>query len=446
MKIDTNFNPLSKRLRAFENAAKAGGNVLTFCLLSGDGYTYRHSLCVFPDGAGFDEENFYFAERTLKTLLWLVGGHTVYVHCSPLLFKRLAAAYSANGARAFDYNFMSRVYERPLTLVNCEPSSFPPEKPCRIAAQGNLTGCRIGFDAGGSDRKVCAVRDGEVLFSEEVVWNPKTATDPAYHREGIMAAFRKAASYLPRVDAIGVSSAGIYVANRIMVASLFLAVSDEDFEREIKNLYVECAAELGENIPLVVANDGDVTALAGAMSLDRGRLLGIAMGTSEAAGYIDDNRCLHGLLSELAFVPVDTNPAAARDEWSGDVGCGVKYLSQDGVIKLAEMAGYVFDPAATPAEKLKTVQELCAQGSSLAVDVFTDVGEYLAHAIAQYSRFYDIGTVLTLGRVSAGKGGEILLSRAREVLAADYPDLDIDLVLPDEKSRRVGQAIAAATL
>ena len=28
-----------------------------------------------------------------------------------------------------------------------------------------------------------------------------------------------------------------------------------------------------------------------------------------------------------------------EDEWSGDIGCGVKYFSQDGVIKLAPRAG-----------------------------------------------------------------------------------------------------------
>ena len=122
-----------------------------------------------------------------------------------------------------------------------------------------------------------------------------------------------------------------------MVASLFNKIPREDFDRHVKNMYLDIAAEIGA--PVVVANDGDVTALAGSLDSETGELLGIAMGTSEAAGYVDGEKNLNGWLSELAFVPVDCNPGAMEDEWSGDIGCGVKYFSQDGVIKLAEMAG-----------------------------------------------------------------------------------------------------------
>jgi predicted NBD/HSP70 family sugar kinase len=121
-------------------------------------------------------------------------------------------------------------------------------------------------------------------------------------------------------------------------------------------MYIKAAKEIGEDIPLVVANDGDVTALAGAMSLNDGCVLGIAMGTSEAAGYINKDGNLNGWLSELAFVPVDYNHGSMVDEWSGDYGCGVKYFSQDGVVKLAGFAGIEFDEGLTQAEKLKVVQ------------------------------------------------------------------------------------------
>ena len=67
-----------------------------------------------------------------------------------------------------------------------------------------------------------AVTDGEPVFSEEVVWFPKTTADPDYHYEGIVSALKSAAAHMPRVDAVGVSSAGIYIENRTMVASLFL--------------------------------------------------------------------------------------------------------------------------------------------------------------------------------------------------------------------------------
>ena len=143
----------------------------------------------------------------------------------------------------------------------------------------HLDGCRIGFDAGGSDRKVSAVVDGEATYSEEVVWFPKLQNDPRYHYEGIMDAMKTAASKMPRVDAIGVSTAGIVIANRIMTSSLFLKVKNENpeaFEKIAKNIYTNIAKELGD-VPIEVANDGDVTALAGAMDLNDTNVLGVAM-------------------------------------------------------------------------------------------------------------------------------------------------------------------------
>lgn len=89
---------------------------------------------------------------------------------------------------------------------------------------GHINGCRIGFDAGGSDRKVSAVIDGRTVYSEEVVWHPKTSEDPQYQYEGIVSAFKTAASKMPRVDGIGVSSAGVFVGNAPMVSSIFIKV------------------------------------------------------------------------------------------------------------------------------------------------------------------------------------------------------------------------------
>ena len=71
-----------------------------------------------------------------------------------------------------------------------------------------------------------------------------------------------------------------------------------------------------------MANDGDVTALAGYMSLGTGPVMGIAMGTSQAAGYVDAQGRVSGWLNELAFAPVDLAEAAPRDPWSGDTGVG----------------------------------------------------------------------------------------------------------------------------
>ena len=211
-------------------------------------------------------------------------------------------------------------------------------------------------------------------------------------------------------------------------------------------MYIDIAKEFGD-VPLVVANDGDVTALAGAMDLKDNEVLGIAMGTSEATGYVDEHGNLKGWLNELAFVPVDANKGAMVDEWSGDYGCGVKYFSQDGVIKLAEMAGFTFDKELSPAEKLKVIQKLRADNDELAIRIYQDLGIYLGYTLAYYAHFYKIKHVLLLGRVTSGKGGEDILNMAKTVLHNEFTEYkDVDILMPDEKSRRVGQSIAAASL
>ena len=256
------------------------------------------------------------------------------------------------------------------------------------------------------------------------------------------------ADNMPRVDAIGVSSAGVYIDNRIMVASLFLKVSEEDFDKKVKNMYLDVAKEIGDNIPIEVANDGDVTALAGAMDLQDNAVLGIAMGTSEAGGYVDINGNITGWLNELAFVPVDFSKDAMVDEWSGDYGCGVKYFSQDAVIKLAPAAGIELDENLSPAEKLKVVQGLMKDGDERAAAIYDTIGAYFGYAIAYYAEFYEIKHVLIMGRVTSGEGGVIILDRAQEVLSTEFPELGkcIKFHIPDENSRRVGQSVAAASL
>ena len=343
---------------------------------------------------------------------------------------------------------MERVYEQTFSVTTVPYAEAPKDKSSASPIGRHLEGCRIGFDAGGSDRKVSAVIDGQSVYSEEVVWFPKTNSDPDYHYNGILEAMKTAASHMPRVDAIGVSSAGVYIDNRIMVASLFLKVSDEDFDRKVKNMYIDVAREIGENIPIEVANDGDVTALAGAMDLDDNSVLGVAMGTSEAGGYVDPQGNITGWLNELAFVPADFCPNAMVDEWSGDYGCGVKYFSQDAVIKLAPAAGIELDEALSPAEKLKVVQGLMKDGDKRAAAIYDTIGAYFGYTIAYYAEFYDIKHVLIMGRVTSGEGGVILLERAQEVLDKEFPELaaKVKLHIPDENSRRVGQSVAAASL
>ena len=448
-KLDPQFQPMVTVIDEFNAAVKAAGGVpLVIAVERNNGYISTYKLDVYADGTGHDEENYGIVERIVKTLLWLNGGYKVIIAGSKKIYEGLADAYKKGGAREFDADFMARVYEKPFEVAYIENAADAPEEVAGAQPVGrHLDGCRIGFDAGGSDRKVSAVIDGETVYSEEVVWFPKLQSDPMYHYNGILEAMKTAASHMPRVDGIGVSSAGIYIDNKIMVASLFLKVNDEDFEKHVKNMYIDVAKEIGD-VPVEVANDGDVTALAGAMNLEDTNVLGIAMGTSEAAGYVDGDGNITGWLNELAFVPVDYCKDAMVDEWSGDYGCGVKYFSQDSVIKLAPAAGIELDESLSPAEKLKIVQGLMAEGDQRAADIYDTIGVYFGYAIAYYAKFYDIKHVLIMGRVTSGEGGTILLGRANEVLNKEFPELaeKIQLHIPDEKARRVGQSVAAASL
>ena len=446
--LDKNFTPMILELRKYQaSVAKAQKKQeVIFCLERSHGYNYFYNIETFVDGTGHDEENFAMLERIVKSLFWIVGGYKLYVAGSKFIAEQLQKAYSSGGIREFDYEFMSDVYSQPVTILFVKKEDLPAPNFEAVSFNNDLNGCRIGFDAGGSDRKVSAVMDGEVLYSEETVWYPKITADPEYHYQGILESMKKAASYLPRVDAIGVSSAGIYVDNKIRVASLFLKVNKEDFKRRVETMYIDVAKEFGD-VPLVVANDGDVTALAGAMELNDNQVLGIAMGTSEAAGYVDEAGQLKGWLNELAFVPVDTHKEAMVDEWSLDYGCGVKYFSQDAVIKLAKPAGIELDENLAPAQKLKIVQKLNEEGNPRANEIFENIGIYLGYTLAYYAHFYQIKHVLLLGRVVSGKGGNTLLEVARRVLHSEFPELShVEIRMPDEKNRRVGQSIAAASL
>ncbi len=394
------------------------------------------------------EADYRFVERYMKFLLWSIGGFRVYICGCPKIAKKLQADYSATGSRAFDADFFQKLYERPLEILDVLLEDCPAPNEVPKPMGGHLNGCRIGFDAGGSDRKVSAVIDGECVYSEEVVWHPKRNPDPNYQYEGILDSFRTAASKMPRVDGIGVSSAGVFIGNAPMVSSIFYCVPRERWE-EVKTVFDRAAAEIG-NVPIVVANDGDVSALAGAMGMGKGKgnLMGLAMGTSEAVGYVDKDQNVLGWISELAFAPVDLNEEAMQDEWSTDFGVGCKYFSQDAVIKLAPRAGIDLDPALSPAEKLKVVQKLMEADDPRAQAVFTDIGIYLAYAVVQYSHFYDIEHLMLLGRVMSGKGGDTILATCNAVLADEFPEIaaKVNVMLPDEKTRRVGQSAAAASL
>ncbi len=391
------------------------------------------------------EADVFYIDRLVKMMLWMKGGFCVYLSGNEAVCTEIAKRYSESGKHKFDFNFMANIYDKPFCVKRVD--EVPPERGSGNAIGRHMKGCRIGFDAGGSDRKVSAVIDGESVFSEEVVWHPKTTADPDYHFDGIVSAMKTAAQHMPRVDAIGISSAGIYIDNQTKAASLFLKVPKDLFKEKVRDIYTRAAKEIGD-VPIEVCNDGDVTALAGAISLDENNVLGIAMGTSEAVGFVDKDGNITGWLNELAFAPVDMNPEAMQDEWSLDIGVGCKYFSQDSVIKLAPIAGIILDENASPAEKLKAVQKLMENDDERAIKIYETIGSYLAHTLVNYHSLYGFKHVLLLGRVMSGKGGDIILRVCKEVMADEYPDINQKIIpaLPDEKFRRVGQSAAAASL
>jgi predicted NBD/HSP70 family sugar kinase len=445
--LDAGLKPASVWNREFRRLAEKEGAVpLRLALERADGSVSRFDTIVFAEGSAYFDLNLRYVERIVKFLLWQRGGWKVYCGGPAAIGEHLRRTYQVGGAREFDAKFMGDIYEHPFTVEVTTADAVPEEKETTVSLGRHLDGCRVGFDLGASDRKASAVLNGEVIYSEEVPWDPRNHSDPQYHYDGVMDSIRRAAAKLPRLDAVGGSSAGVYINNRARVASLFRGVPKDEFDSKIAGMFVRIGEELG--VPMDVVNDGEVTALAGSMSLGENPVLGIAMGSSLAAGYADRHGNITGWLNELAFVPVDYREGAPVDEWSGDAGCGVQYFSQVGAIRVAEGAGMVFDASLKLPEKLVVLQERMAAGDPLAPKVYETIGTSLGYAVAHYADFYELKHLLILGRVTTGPGGDIMIARAQEVLAAEFPELAgrVSLALPDEKSRRVGQSIAAASL
>jgi predicted NBD/HSP70 family sugar kinase len=445
--LDQDFCPAVLVNHAFQRevAASGIGVPLVLGLERTDGEMSRFETQVFPEGHPRAEANLMYTERLVKFLLWQHGGWRVYVGGPRSIGEYIQMTYAPQGAREFDYHFMGEdVYESTFTVVPCAASEVPTAREGGKPLGRHLDGCRIGFDLGASDRKVSAIIDGQPVYSEEVVWEPRNQSDPEYHYREIMTALKTAASKMPRVDAVGGSSAGIYINNRVMVASLFRGIPKERFDKA-KDLFLRIRDEL--RVPFEIINDGDVTALAGAMSLEDNGVLGIALGSSEATGYVTPDGTLTGWLNELAFAPVDYRPDAPVDEWSGDKGCGSQYFSQQCVFRLASQAEIQIPRDLTDADKLKFVQEKLEVGHPGAIKIWQSMGYYMGYGIAHYADFYELKHVLILGRCTSGSGGQLILDGANEVLKSEFPELArVHIQLPDEKSRRVGQSIAAASL
>jgi len=446
--LDPAFRPAVLANRAFRKQARATRNAVTvrLGLEQTDGNVSHFTTLILPDDHPRAAGNFTYLERIAKFLLWSRGGFRIHFEGPAALAAQLAAHYRETATGKFDSSLVGEgMFDHPIEVVHTK--ALPGERRSAGSLGRHLDGCRIGFDLGGSDRKVAAVIEGKVVFSDETAWDPYFQPDPQYHYDGIMDSLRKAAGHLPRVDAIGGSAAGIYVNNRVKVASLFRGVPREVFNRRVKDMFLDIR-KAWDNVPLEVVNDGEVTALAGSMSLGVNRILGISLGTSTAGGYVNAEGNITSWINELAFVPVDYNPQAPTDEWSGDYGCDVQYFSQQCVGRLLAPAGIEVEAKLPLPEKLKHVQRLMDQGDGRARKIYQTIGTYLGYAIPHFTDFYDLENVLILGRVTSGPGGDMIIAGAKEVLRVEFPELmgKIAFHIPDEKEKRHGQAVAAASL
>lgn len=430
-----------------ENARSSGASVpLVLGFERTHGQVSRYETEVFDETHPDSPANLVYAEKLAKFLLWQHGAYRIYVGGPSSVGKHLRKMFSPEGTLAFDAEFMGNtVYGESFQVVTCRPEDVPAAEESTNPLGRHLDGFRVGFDLGASDVKVSAVADGISIYSEEIVWEPGKYDDPVRHYDTILSALKQAASKLPRVDAVGGSAAGVYVDNSPRVASLFRAVPEERFN-EVRTLFYRLRDEF--HVPFQVVNDGNVSALAGSMALEDNEVLGVALGSSEAAGYVGSDGSMTDWLNELAFAPIDYSPTGDIDEWSGYRGCGARYLSQQCVFRLAEKAEIELPQDATNAEKLKAVQERLEAGHEGALDIWRSMSFFLGYALAHYADFYDLRHVLLLGRCTSGSGGDILLDGAREVFASEFPELgeQINIQLPDEATRRVGQSIAAASL
>ena len=441
--LDPGFRPAVLANRAYRAAVASSSapTRLRIGLERPGGAISTYETAIFADDDPRSGQNLGYTERLVKFLLWQRGASRVLLAGSPAVAGHLASEYSRSGARAFDVDFMTRVYETPFSieLVNSVEDSDEPTVPLGR----HLEGSRIGFDLGASDYKISAVVDGEAVYADEFPWLPRDATDLDYHYQHITTGLRTAASHLPHVDAIGGSSAGVWIDDRVRVASLFRGLTRQEFDSAATDLFVRIRDEWG--VPLNVVNDGEVTALAGSMSLGANAVLGVAMGSSEAVGYVTADGTITSWLNELAFAPFDYQPNAPVDEWSGDAGCGAQYFNQVGVIRLAARAGITLT-GQTMAQRLVEVQSLMTAGDERVPPIYETIGIWFGYALAHYADFYDMDHVLVLGRATTGEGGDIIVSKSREVLERHFPDLDIELHVPDEQMKRVGQSVAAASL
>ena len=259
--LEPEFKPAIIELREFNQLVNKYENKkhLIVAIERAGGFIYRKEFDILPDGVD-DERNLFIAERIIKCMLWAVGGYKIYIAGSHLIFNKIKSYYTEGGLRDFDYHFMGTVFEKEMKVVECSNDDIPQMKASSLSIGGHLEGRRIGFDVGGSDIKVSAVKDGGVLSSEEIVWLPKLNEDINYHYDYFYNAMKKAIDKLGGdVDAIGISAAGVIVNNKPMVDVRRLITYDSVWYPSHKEAHaISSAKSISKSIQTVTESVADV--------------------------------------------------------------------------------------------------------------------------------------------------------------------------------------------
>ena len=229
MIIDKDFKPIYLVCEEMER----GGNI-------------PFSISVFRDDEllstfkskitkNFDESYTYFKQMFL-TVFWIYGGNKVFIKGNEKYLLKILDSLLKDEEVKITLETMKEIFHSDV-LVTYSKAPLPKRTIKKVKLASSFKGNRIGFDAGGSDRKVSSVVDGKVIFEEETVWLPKENPDWHYHEKGIIDSLNKAAEKLKTVDAVGVSTSGIIIDNKMVQAALFVKVQEKILLNMLK-LYI----------------------------------------------------------------------------------------------------------------------------------------------------------------------------------------------------------------
>jgi len=465
--LDPNFSPLILGKRNYMKAVAGCVDKLEWALPRSDGCA-RYSLPVFPADHADVGASTYLAGVLIQEMIWQRSASGLML-CGPAkICEEIKSAFSIGGAYEFEVRSMPNVCGTPespftVTIVD-DVAAMPAAADTPQVCGKDASGCRLAFDLGKSDIKTVAVQDNQVLASKETEWDV-TNPDPDYHFNAILAAMKDTAKVLPRIDAIGGSATGtVSGENEATWCDIFPNVPADVYKAKVVDIFQRLAKEMAPGAPLKVINDGEVTALAAVQKIQAGNVMGISMGSSEGAGYANADGNLMGWINELCYVRLDLNPKAPTDPWTKGAHTGMShmYLGQRGATKLAAKGGvevpenYVYPHPdmctikhEDHAQCLKLIQKAMADPSQepSVRRIYETQGVYLGYALAQYCEFYPIDHVMILGRVSKGKGGDLMLATAKKVLETEFPEYaNMQFHTADDHFKAVGQCIAAAAL